>query len=76
MAKSILSNVVAVLKALTSTGLFTVTAQVSGTEKRKLVLFCPLQHGALGQGEEPEWLGRVVCCQQAPPQTGQPCHCW
>ncbi len=45
-------------------------------EKHKVFLFCPLQYGALGPGEELEWLGRVVCGQQAPPQIGQPCHCW
>ena len=50
-------------------------------EKRKLfqsffkTLLCPLQYGALGPSEEPERLGRVVCCQQAPPQIGQPCYC-
>ena len=36
---------------------------------------CSLQYGALGPSEEPERLGRVVCCQQAPPQIGQPRYC-
>ena len=40
------------------------------------IWFCMLQYGAFGQGEESQWIGRMVCRQRATAQTGQPCHCW